>query len=408
MARIDTGPLEGLILPAVGESEVAFTRANIVLKDRLDDRDGLLAVDRDTFETRGYLPVPDDHDYYAQMEELRPVAWLDDDTLAFTVLPKDAPKEYLLTWNVETGELSRISCWLLDTGRVRHRSARTMKTLAVAALLVALTGCTTDPPSAEPPTETPATSDPPSQTPEAEPRWDPRDVDDLPAGGPEVAGLPAVVEPPDVAPLLETKPMSAAVLSVDRRGGRIQLLGVDGSWREVELPNEDGRLALSRRGALARWHPPRGPARRRHRALAPADRRPDHLPLPAGFEPWDYSWIDWVDDDALLLDDLKGGWRVDTITGTADEVPYPIGMSFGWTVDDRGAVVEVDDPSEGNALTDWGGGVRRQIDMSPTGRLSSIQARSDTIAGTSYERDGFAVYVADRLDLSPRDILPRA
>ena len=81
-------------------------------------------------------------------------------------------------------------------------------------------------------------------------------------------------------------------------------------------------------------------------------------------------------------------------------------MSFGWTVDDRGAVIEVDDPSEGNTLTDWGGGVRRRIDMEPTGRLSSIQARRDTIAGTSYERDGFAVYVADRLDLSPRNILP--
>lgn len=277
-----------------------------------------------------------------------------------------------------------------------------MRTFAAAVLLVALTGCTTDPLSAAPPR-----AEPPTETPEAEPRWDPRDVDDLPQAAEEVApGLPAVVDLPDVAPLLEGKPMSAAVLSVDRRGGRIQLLGVDGGWRELRLPNRDGRQALSRvelspdgTGLVALlddgfelWDLPTGGR--------------TTLPLPVGFEPWDFSWIDWVDDDALLLDDLEGGWRIDTITGAADRVPYPTGMSFGWTVDDRGAVVEVDGPSEGNMLTDWGRGVRRQIDMSPTGRLSSIQAKGDTITGTSYERDGFAVYVADRLDLSPRHVLP--
>lgn len=115
---VDTGPLEGLILPAVGEDEIAFTRANVVLGDRPDDRDGLVVVYRDTFETRAYLPVTDGHDYYAHAEELRPIAWLDDDTLAFTVLPKGAPKEYLLTWNVETGELSRVSCWLASYSAV--------------------------------------------------------------------------------------------------------------------------------------------------------------------------------------------------------------------------------------------------------------------------------------------------
>jgi hypothetical protein len=105
-----TGPLEGLVLPAVGSGEIAFARTNLVLSGRPDDQDGLVVVDRETFETRGYLPVPDDHSY-VHAEELRPVAWLDHDTLAFTVLPEGAPKEYLVTWNVETGELSRISCW---------------------------------------------------------------------------------------------------------------------------------------------------------------------------------------------------------------------------------------------------------------------------------------------------------
>ncbi|GAA4753850.1 hypothetical protein GCM10023350_43970 [Nocardioides endophyticus] len=112
-ARWATGPLDGLVLPAVGTNEIAFARANVLFDDErgVADRDGLIAVDRETFETRGYLPVPDDHDYYVHAEELRPVAWLDDDTVAFTVLPEGSPKEYLVTWNVETGALSRISCW---------------------------------------------------------------------------------------------------------------------------------------------------------------------------------------------------------------------------------------------------------------------------------------------------------
>ncbi|WP_243060699.1 hypothetical protein [Nocardioides sp. SR21] len=112
VGRFRTGELEGLILPAVGNDTIAFTRANLVLGDQPADRDGLVAVDRETLETRAYLPVPDDHDYYAFAEELRPLTWLSDDVLAFTVLPEGAPKEYLVTWNAETGELSRVSCWL--------------------------------------------------------------------------------------------------------------------------------------------------------------------------------------------------------------------------------------------------------------------------------------------------------
>lgn len=69
-------------------------------------RGGLVAVERTTGKPRALLPVRADSDH------LTPVAWLDDDTVAFTVQPPGAPKEYLVTWNVETGELSRISCWL--------------------------------------------------------------------------------------------------------------------------------------------------------------------------------------------------------------------------------------------------------------------------------------------------------
>lgn len=268
-----------------------------------------------------------------------------------------------------------------------------MRVWAIGLALL-LTACSTN----ESPE--PAPAPPPSSSPQQQ-RWDPRDVDDLPPALDEVApGLPDEVDPPDAAPSLEAKPLAAAVLSVDRRGGRIQLLGLDGSWREVRVPNDDGRLALSRVGlsrdgthlaallddGIQVWHLPSGTRRT--------------LPLPARFEPWDYSWIDWVDDDALLLDDLRGGWRIDILSGAADRVPYPTGMSFGWTVDDDGAVVEVSDPAEGDVLTDWGGGVERHVDMSSTGRLSSLQAEGETIVGTAFG-DGFAVYVADRADLTP-------
>lgn len=273
-----------------------------------------------------------------------------------------------------------------------------MRRVSTVLVAVLLTSCTSNE-LLEPEVAAPV----PSSSPAREPRWDPRDVDDLPHAAKDVApALPAVVDPPAEVPLLETSPMDAAVLSVDRRGGRIQLLGVDGSWREVRLPSPHGRLALSRAeispdgtrlaalldDGIELWHLPTGER--------------TTLPLPTEFVPWDVSWISWVDDDALLLDDLKGGWRIDAITGAVDEVPYPTGMSFGWNVDDQGAVVEVDDPAEGAMLTDWGGGVRRRVDMASTGRLSSIQARGDTVVGTSYEDGEFAVYDADRLDLASR------
>ncbi|WP_121257041.1 TolB family protein [Nocardioides ferulae] len=113
--RTASGPLEGLVRPAVGGSAIAFARANLVVEEstRASDRDGLVVVDRDDFDTRAYLPVPDDHDYYVHADELRPVTWLDDETLLFTVLPQGAPKEYLVAWDVETGTLSRIACWPL-------------------------------------------------------------------------------------------------------------------------------------------------------------------------------------------------------------------------------------------------------------------------------------------------------
>lgn len=107
------GPLENLQRPIVGYSSIAAARANVSWPEvrQADDYDGLIALDRGTLETRGFLRVPDQSGYYVDGGVLTPVTWLDGDTVAFTVLPKDAPKEYLMTWDVETGEVSRVSCW---------------------------------------------------------------------------------------------------------------------------------------------------------------------------------------------------------------------------------------------------------------------------------------------------------
>jgi hypothetical protein len=107
------GPVENLQRPVVGETSIVAARGNTSWPDERqpDDYDGLIALDRESLETRGFLRVPDQVGYYVDGGVLTPVAWVDDDTVAFTVLPKDAPKEYLLTWDVETGEVSRVSCW---------------------------------------------------------------------------------------------------------------------------------------------------------------------------------------------------------------------------------------------------------------------------------------------------------
>jgi hypothetical protein len=108
------GPLENLQRPLVDDAALVAARGNTSWPEERqpDDFDGLIALDRETLATRGFLRVPDQVGYYVDGGVLTPIAWLDDDTVAFTVLPEDAPKEYLLTWDVETGEISRVSCWL--------------------------------------------------------------------------------------------------------------------------------------------------------------------------------------------------------------------------------------------------------------------------------------------------------
>jgi hypothetical protein len=75
--------------------------AGSVVAEHVGASYGLLAGDR------AFLPLRGDPDRL----DLTPLSWVDDDTVAFRVTPPGSPKEYLVTWNVETGALSRISCW---------------------------------------------------------------------------------------------------------------------------------------------------------------------------------------------------------------------------------------------------------------------------------------------------------
>jgi hypothetical protein len=113
LSETSLGPLESVQRPVVDERSIAAARGNTSWGEERsrDDNDGLIVVDRETLETRSFLPVVDHASYYVDGGALTPVAWIDDDVLAFTVHPMDAAKAYLVTWNVETGVLSRVSCW---------------------------------------------------------------------------------------------------------------------------------------------------------------------------------------------------------------------------------------------------------------------------------------------------------
>lgn len=106
------GPLDNLQRPAVGDASLAAARSGWDRpRTSPADADGLVALERGSLRTRGLLPVPGDGSSYVDGGNLTPIDWLDDDTVLFTVLPEGAPKRYLMTWDVTSGDISRISCW---------------------------------------------------------------------------------------------------------------------------------------------------------------------------------------------------------------------------------------------------------------------------------------------------------
>ncbi|GAW50852.1 MULTISPECIES: hypothetical protein [unclassified Nocardioides] len=274
--------------------------------------------------------------------------------------------------------------------------------LVVVVALVAQLGRADDDsaPPVTPPTPTPTAT---ATTKVVQPAWDPRQVDDLPEAAAGLASaLPDVLDPPASAPGLADHPVPAAVLTV-RGEDSILLLTPDGAWRSVapgtdngsaELTADGTRLAVSTESGVDIWDLPTGER--------------TTLENPDGFQAWEFVRWTWLDPTTLLLNDgSPGGWRVDTASGRTTHVPYPAsGLGWWGTVDPDGAVVESADYGRPAELTDWAGGEPRRVDLRSIGRLSTLRAETDTIAGTAYENGPFSVFVVDRDDLAVRAQLP--
>jgi hypothetical protein len=287
----------------------------------------------------------------------------------------------------------------LAGARRRRTARRTVLAAGAAAVLVIVVafagqfgGCDSSaPPVAPTPTPSTGVQD-----------WDPRDAGalDLAAGH-----LADPVDPPSSAPALADQPLSAALLATTGADGdpTLYLLGTDGTWRSV--PREDTTYAgvdLSADGTR----------------LAVETTEPDgvdvwdlatgevrHLDPPRRHVPWEFQSWTWVDDATLLFADGAGGWRVDARTGACARVEYP-DQALDWDLDEDGAVVQSADFGEPRVLSDWAGGERRDLDLSEVGRLTSLAADEETVAGTTYENRPFAVVALDRDDLALQAVLP--
>lgn len=118
----DSSDLRSLQRPVADDSSIAVTRGygGYSGGERGPvDNDGLLALDRDGLTTRAYLPTPSRATYYSDNGGLTAVGWLDGDTVLAEVRPrKDFDVTYLITWDVETGELRRAGSYVTATAVV--------------------------------------------------------------------------------------------------------------------------------------------------------------------------------------------------------------------------------------------------------------------------------------------------
>lgn len=235
------------------------------------------------------------------------------------------------------------------------------------------------------------------------PRWDPREVDELPAASDAtVPALPAVIKPPASSPLLVDDPVDVAVLAVERRGVA-QLLTPDGAWRTVPLEGRYPRLQLSPNGTrLAVFYAGEIDFNVTVHDLATGEARV--LRPPSGFKSWDGSGWAFLNEDELLLSGGRPTYVVAAGSGKAQQISFDGGLSQA--VDPGGNLLVSAQWTTRNVLTDYRSGSPREVSMNLTGRLSSIRAGGDTVVGTSYDKRPFALVVADRKTLVPRTSLP--
>ncbi len=108
--------LESLTSPAVSEAMIGAARGDggWAGEPTKSDWDGLIALDRETLETRAYLPIRGRGSGYSDGGAMGAIAWLDDDTLLARVVPDEpsgSPQApgYLFTWNTASGLVSWVS-----------------------------------------------------------------------------------------------------------------------------------------------------------------------------------------------------------------------------------------------------------------------------------------------------------
>ena len=235
------------------------------------------------------------------------------------------------------------------------------------------------------------------------PRWDPRDVAELPrsvAGS--VPALPPEIDPPRSSPLLANDPMGAAVLAVER-GGEAQLLSPDGAWRTVPLQGKNPSLQLSPNGTRLAVLTYRGNTFDLV-VHGIGTGRVRTVPLPKRFSSSEGNYWFFRNEKELLLGGGGSTYLVAVDGEPAERLPYQFGLSQA--VDPSGNLLVSAQWGDPNLLTDYRPATPREVSMRSTGRLSSIRAAGGTVVGASYDKRPFALVIADRKTLAPRTSLP--
>jgi hypothetical protein len=318
------------------------------------------------------------------------------------------------TDGIESPRLEQVALRTARRRRVRRRGAAAAvvaSALAVAVVVGTQLGAERTgglPPAAPSRTPSPSPTSTPEPTAKVWPRWDPRDVDELPAEPGRIApAVPDVIAPPSSSPLLADDPVAAAVLVVEQ-GGLAQVLGTDGGWRTVPIDGRYPLVTLSPDGtrlAVYYYFDNRTPEHDYGVTLYDlATGASSRLDPPAGFEPWDDTGWSFLDEETLLFTSGPQAYVVAADTGESEQTTLPSGLSR--TVDPEGSWLVSADFDQPNVLTDLAGGTPRVVSMDRTGRLSRIQADEDTVVGTTYDGRPFNVVIADRETLTPRFRLP--
>lgn len=236
------------------------------------------------------------------------------------------------------------------------------------------------------------------------PKWNPRDVDDLPPAADRVApALPEVINPPDSSPAIVDDPVDTAVAVVAQEN-LIQVLGTDNDWRTVPVEDQYPQAMLSPGGTrLSVTYYAKYDTGATIHDLGTGESWV--VPFPDDYRPFDGTTWTFVDEDTLLL---QGGtaWLVDVRTGAAERLPEGIGGGLSTAVDPLGGLLVSAQWGTPNILVDYAEGAARKVSMQRTGRLSALRADTDTVVGTSYDGRPFAVVVADRSTLTPKVSLP--